>query len=340
MRQAKSERISRSRPHEVPPVRGPESLSREVGAGLKQACLTRTSRWLGWPEHPLTKERPIPSGSTFRRCFSTLGCPSLDLEGVVALAAARKVHAVELRALNGTIDLVTELRHAFGTPSALQIWMAKQPVAVAMIGTSFRLRGSGEADREALLAFVEWAEALRVPWLRVFDGCKTGDAAEIGEAVATLGWWGSERGRRGFAVDLATETHDATADPAALRTFIAAAPACKILWDAHHTWRRGGEAPRETWASLKKHVVQVHFKDSATTPGVGEGYTYVLPGDGEFPLSELVAALTADRYDAALCLEWERMWHPALVPLEAALDRLDRFSWWTAAGETASSRRA
>jgi sugar phosphate isomerase/epimerase len=218
--------------------------------------------------------------------------------------------------------------------------MADQPVVVATIGTSFRLRGSGAADREALLAFVEWAEALRVPWLRVFDGCKTGDAAEIGEAVATLGWWTSERERRGFGVDLATETHDATAEPAALRAFIAAAPACKILWDAHHTWRRGGETPRDTWAYLEDHVVHVHFKDSATTPGVGEGYTYVLPGDGEFPLNELVDALVADRYDAPLCLEWERMWHPALAPLEAALDRLERFSWWTAAGDPAGSREA
>jgi sugar phosphate isomerase/epimerase len=207
-----------------------------------------------------------------------------------------------------------------------------------MIGTSFRLRGSGDADRDTLLAFVEWAEALRVPWLRVFDGCKTGAAAEIAEAAATLGWWRSERERRGFAVDLATETHDATADPVALRAFLAAAPGCKILWDAHHTWRRGGEAPRDTRAYLKDHVVHVHFKDSATTPGVGEDYTYVLPGDGEFPLSELVDALAAERYDAALCLEWERMWHPALVPLEAALDRLERFSWWTAARDAAGSQ--
>lgn len=218
--------------------------------------------------------------------------------------------------------------------------MADQAVAVAMIGTSFRLHGSGEADRQALLALVDWAEALQAPWLRVFDGCKTGDAAEIAEAAATLGWWTNERQRRGIAVDLVTETHDATADPAALRAFLAAAPAGKILWDAHHTWRRGGEAPGDTWAYLKSHVVHVHFKDSATTPGVGEGYTYVLPGDGEFPLNELVDALAADRYDKALCLEWERMWHPALAPLEDALARLERFSWWTAARQAVGSREA
>jgi hypothetical protein len=23
------------------------------------------------------------------------------------------------------------------------------------------------------------------------------------------------------------------------------------------------------------------------------------------------------------------MWHPALAPIEVALDRLDRFPWWT-----------
>ena len=115
------------------------------------------------------------------------------------------------------------------------------------------------------------------------------------------------------------------------RAFLAAAPEAKILWDAHHTWRRGGEAPRETWAYLKRHVVHVHFKDSATTPGVGEGYGYVPPGDGEFPLNDLAAVLAADGYAGALCLEWERMWHPALAPIEAAFDSLERFPWWGAA---------
>jgi sugar phosphate isomerase/epimerase len=276
----------------------------------------------------------------FRRCFSTLGCPSLDLAGVVALAQARQVPSVELRALSGTIDLVAEFKRAFGSPSALRAWLANQAVGVAMIGTSFRLHGNAPADREALLAFVEWAEALGTSWLRVFDGCKTSDAAEIGDAVATLAWWTDERARRGFAVELVTETHDATAEPAALRAFLAAAPEAKILWDAHHTWRRGGEAPRDTFAYLKRHVVHLHFKDSATTPGIGEGFSYVLPGDGEFPLDELAAALADAGYAGALCLEWERMWHPTLPPIESAFDSLERFPWWTAAADPGTGARA
>ena len=207
------------------------------------------------------------------------------------MARSRGVPSVELRALNGTIDLIAEFKRAFGSPPSLKAWIAGQPVSVAMIGTSFRLRGNGPADREGLLAFVEWAEALGTPWLRVFDGCKTSDAAEIGDAVATL-WLVDRRARKeGLHGRAVTETHDATAEPAALRAFLAAAPEAKILWDAHHTWRRGGEAPRETWAYLKRHVVHVHFKDSATTPGIGEGYGYVPPGDGEFPLNDLAAVL-------------------------------------------------
>jgi sugar phosphate isomerase/epimerase len=271
------------------------------------------------------------SKPAFDTCFSTLGCPDLGLAEVFALARARRVQSVELRALNRTIDLVAEFKQVFGAPEALRAWAQTQPIRIAMIGTSFRLRGSSAGDREALLAFVDWAEALGVGWLRVFDGCKSADVGEIAEAAATLLWWADVRQRRGFAVDLATETHDATADPTALRAFLAAAPACRILWDAHHTWRRGGETPRGTWAYLRPHVIHVHFKDSVTTPGVGEGYTYVPPGDGEFPLGDLVDPLIADRYAGALCLEWERMWHPALAPIEVALDRLDRFPWWTAA---------
>jgi sugar phosphate isomerase/epimerase len=294
--------------------------------------LTRVER--GLVLTPIPNHRQgwlILSASSFYRCFSTLGCPELDLDGVVALALSRRIESVELRALNGTIDLIAQFTRAFGSPAELKAWAARGPIRVAMIGTSFRLHGNGAADRDALLALVGWAEALGTRWLRVFDGCKSGDAGEIADAVAMLAWWAGERRRRGFVVDLATETHDATADPVALRTFLTAAPECRILWDAHHTWRRGGEMPGDTWLYLKPHVVHVHFKDSATTPGVGEGYAYVPPGDGEFPLGALVDQLAADGYAGALCLEWERMWHPALAPIETALDRLDRFPWWNAA---------
>jgi sugar phosphate isomerase/epimerase len=280
-------------------------------------------------EDDVRQPQPIPDGRrSWRRCFSSLGCPALTLDEIVALAHARGIAAVELRAVGGTIDLVAALRRGFASPADLRAWIKGKPIGVAMVGSSFRLHGGTAADREALLALAAWAEALGSPWLRVYDGCAPGDDRAIADAAAALAWWDGERARRGLSVDLAVETHDATADPVALAAFLAAAPRCRILWDAHHTWRRGGEPPATTWATVRRHVVHIHFKDSVATPGFGEGYAYVLPATGEYPLGELAAVLAAEDYAGALCLEWERLWHPALAPLEAALDRLERLPWW------------
>ena len=44
------------------------------------------------------------------------------------------------------------------------------------------------------------------------------------------------------------------------------------------------------------------------------------PATASFRLNDLAAVLAEDGYAGALCLEWERMWHPALPPIEAAFD--------------------
>jgi hypothetical protein len=41
----------------------------------------------------------------YTRTFSSLGCPELDLEQTLALAARHGLPGVELRCLSGTIDL-------------------------------------------------------------------------------------------------------------------------------------------------------------------------------------------------------------------------------------------
>ena len=37
--------------------------------------------------------------------FSTLGCPEMDLDGAIGLAARHGLHSLELRTLNNTTDL-------------------------------------------------------------------------------------------------------------------------------------------------------------------------------------------------------------------------------------------
>lgn len=263
----------------------------------------------------------------YRRCISTLGCPALGLEEILTLAAAHALDAVELRAVSGTIDVPAALAAAYGTPASLAERMRRASVAIAALDTSLVLAANTPEDRERFLAFVPWAEALGVGRLRVFDGGLTADPATHRAMAETVRWWRDQKQAHGWRADLMVETHDALCTAAAIQGFLAHAPGTAILWDTQHTWRNGGEDPVATWRAIAPHVVHIHVKDSVTRPAGRHPFTYVLPGEGEFPMPPLRTALAA-QFHGVVSLEWERLWHPELEPLDAALDAATRRQWW------------
>lgn len=264
----------------------------------------------------------------YTQAFSTLGCGELSLDEVFALADGHRIPLIELRALAGTIDLPEYLAQTYGSPAALASRLGARRTRIVALDTSFRLIDGTVTDRDRLLAFVPWAEALGVRWLRVFDGGRQIDGDALAAAAAALGWWQAIRRERGLAVDLMIETHDLLLESATIRRFIAAMPpgSVSLLWDTHHTWRRGAEDPLATWAAVGRHVVHAHVKDSVAAPAA-PGFTYVLPGAGEFPMAALRRVL-AEEFSGALSLEWERFWLPQLGPLHEALGAAATNRWW------------
>jgi sugar phosphate isomerase/epimerase len=264
------------------------------------------------------------------RCFSSLGCPGASLGEALDLAARHAIPAVELRTLGGTVDLAGYLAATYGTPARLAAHLRERHPAVHVVAlnASLRLADPVAADRDELATLAAWAEGLRVRWLRVFDGGRDASDPEIAAAVATLAWWRELRAARGWNVDVMVETHDSLLTATTLQRFLAAAPDARLLWDSHHTWRKGGEDPAATWPALRAHVVHVHAKDSLAVPSARHPFTYVLPGDGEFPMPHLRATLAAGGYAGLVSLEWERQWHPYLPPLEDALRTAAARAWW------------
>ncbi len=263
----------------------------------------------------------------YRRAISTLGCPDHSLEQVLALAERHALDAVEIRALAGTVDVPAVLAAAYGTPAALAARMRSAPVPIVSLDTSLKLAENSPADRAAFLQFLPWAEACGVPWLRVFDGGKHADTATHRAMADTVAWWRAERQRHGWRADLMIETHVALCHAASIHAFLALAPGTAILWDSQHTWRTGGEEPLATWAAIKPHVVHVHVKDSVSRPSGRHPFSYVLPGNGEFAMAPLRAALQAE-FSGCVSLEWERLWHPSLAPLDEALAAAKTNQWW------------
>jgi sugar phosphate isomerase/epimerase len=264
---------------------------------------------------------------SYTRALSTLGCPELTLEAATDLAQRHGVGVIELRALAGTIDLPAYFRAAYQNPGQLAAWARSSPVLITALGTSFKLVGATDADRAAFLQWVPWAEALGAPWLRVFDGGKTADAAELAAAAATISWWRELRAKNAWKTDIMIETHDSLLTAAAVQRLLAVAPGTAIRWDTHHTWKKGGEDPVVTWRAIKDAVVSLDVKDSVSRPSEKHDWTYVLPGLGEFPMAPLRAILRTE-YTGPMSLEWEKLWHPYLPSLDEALTVAAQRGWW------------
>jgi len=264
----------------------------------------------------------------YQRAFSTLGCTEFDLGQAEALAKSFRLEALELRGLGNRLDLPKYLAATFGSPRELSARQANSSIRICAFGTSLRLMGSSPADREEFLEFLPWAEALQVPWLRIFDGGKDPTQIDWEAADATLTWWRRVRRERNVRADIMVETHDSFLRGKAIGELVRRCGPVKILWDTHHTWRKGGEDPQETWRHIAPSVVHVHVKDSRTTglPNAN-GFEYVLPGAGEFPMRDLRRML-ATSFTGVVSLEWERKWVPTLPPLAEALRSAQRHSWW------------
>jgi sugar phosphate isomerase/epimerase len=265
---------------------------------------------------------------SLHRCFSSLGCPELSLDAMLAVAAKHGIPLVELRAVAGTLDLPAyfEIQDKAGADLAAQLRVST--VRVAALDSSLHLMGATVGERTEIAALAPWAEALDVRWLRVFDGGKPGDFAAFSEARETLSWWRGLRARHGWRTDLMVETHDALFTAEALGPFLEAFPDVAILWDAHHTWRKGGEDPAVTWPKIRDRVVHVHIKDSIDVPSARHPFTYVLPGSGQFPIRGVLDMLEADNFAGPVSLEWEKLWHPYLPPLDEALATAAKRNWW------------
>lgn len=255
-----------------------------------------------------------------------MGCPDLDLPQVAALARAHGLADVELRALCGEMDLPAYWRRRGESPAAVAAVARESGLRIVGVNTSFRLVGGDVRARAALLDHVPYAEALGAPFLRVFDGGRTADPGELEEAAQTLDWWRAWRRDHGVKTDLMVETHDMLLDVERIQRFVSRVPHCSVLWDAHHTWRRGAAPLQATLDAFEGRVVHLHVKDSLATTS-GPGFAYVLPGAGNFPIHELVSILNHSGFAGVMSLEWERAWHPNLPPLETALHSARVRNW-------------
>lgn len=255
-------------------------------------------------------------------CFSTLGSAEYDFSSTLTLASDYSINAIEIRCLAGETISPENFSKLFPPVAAARKLLEQAQIELTGLGTSVKLFEAKAEDLDTLTSFARLADQLSCPWLRVFDGGKIGDLPDSptwSKAQAFVRDWQKRRQEFGLKADIMIETHDGLTSIESARLFRKLLPDTAILWDSHHTWRAGGESLEGYFDVARDAIVHIHAKDSILKPSPKKPFTYCLPGQGEFPWSELAALVKKAKYTGKLSLEWERHWHPYLPPLTAAI---------------------
>ena len=249
--------------------------------------------------------------------LTTLGRPEATLAESMMDADRYNIEFIEPRAINGSV----ELQDTLADPETFKLLCELTAAGrVRVLGTSFRLAAEDPEGREKLARIAEFADRAGVPYLRIFGGCLMTDEVDdavVGRARSNMEWFDSLNTK----CKLALETHDGFSSAArCVKLMNALGRRIPIVWDAHHTWRIGGEELAYSFDLLKDDIVDVHFKDSVrnTEPGPHSSIAKNL-GDGDVPLDELFTMLEKDNVQYPVSLEYEKKWCPYLPELDEAL---------------------
>ena len=265
------------------------------------------------------------SADRLRIAFSTLGCPDWKWNRILDYATAHNFAAIELRGLEGNLDLPSHEVFAPGRIARTRSEIRAQDLRIACVSSSAHMDEPAGTKRAEQLSdarrFIELAAALEAPYVRVF-GTGSGEPSvapneELKERVASsLKELGDFAGKHNVTVIL--ESHDNLVTSPVLSEVLncAGSDHVALLWDAHHTFADGKETPEFTVSQLGKWIRHTHLKDSVPN---GKERKYVLTGRGDVPIQRQVAALRKLGYKGVYCFEWEKVWHPDLTDPEIAI---------------------
>jgi len=252
--------------------------------------------------------------------FSTLGCPTWSWLKILDFAEQNGFAAVELRGLEGTMDLPSRPEFADGQIEQSKKDVASRGLRISCVSSSANMHDTGQEHEKQLAdarRFIDLASRLGAPYVRVFGNKLVGpQAAAVEHIAASLRELGDYAGPKNVTVIL--ESHGDFTNSAILREILekAASPHVALLWDAHNTFVEGKEEPAITVSQLGKYIRHTHLKDSRAENGQDH---YVLTGRGNVPVKRQVELLVAAGYTGYYSIEWEKAWHPEIAEPEVAI---------------------
>lgn len=267
-------------------------------------------------ERAETKKVPI--------AFSTLGCPKWEWKKILERASQLGYAAIELRGIQGEMDLTKRPEFTAGLKQSLQD-LESLDLHISDLGASSHLHEPDPVKRAAQLddgkRFIDLAHRLKTPYVRVFgDKYVKEEPREKTVERIIAGLQELKTHAQGSGVEVIIESHGDFTDSQKLLEILKGA-GINLLWDAHHTVVAGKEEPAYTVKQLGRYIRHTHLKDSKPS---GSDVRYVLTGEGTVPVREIVRVLAGSGYRGYYCFEWEKVWHPEIEEPEIAIPHYAR----------------
>lgn len=253
--------------------------------------------------------------------FTTLACPDWSWEQAVQKAVEYGYQGLELRGVEGEMDLTKAAPFTGGRLSATKRELRDRNLAIPCLDTSCRFDQATELEHsiDEGKRHIDLANELEAPFIRVFgDRISDNDSRDkvIGQVVGgllTLAQYAE-----GTGVQVLLESHGDFARIENLLDVLRAVdhPHAGVLWDVHHPYRFFSEPLADTYKKLKSRIRHVHLKNSVAVDG---GVRYSLMSQGDVPVVEVLQLLSSGGYDGWLSFEWEKRWHPEIEEPDVAL---------------------
>ena len=243
--------------------------------------------------------------------FSTVGCPDWSFDDILSIAKDIGYGGVEIR---GIADHLDAPRMTLFGPQGIDKTMKKLAdtgMEIPVMCSNAALCVNGAAAIAEAKEYIDLAARLGVTYVRVMptpnpqpESCDM----QVGiAAYRELCEYGCPKG-----VTPLIETNGALADSAVMAGFIRDTnhENSGVLWDINHTVRFFNESAADTMKNIGGLVKHVHLKDSVMENG---GLVYKMPGSGDLPIRDCIAALKAVGYDGYYSFEWVKRWNPELT---------------------------
>lgn len=255
--------------------------------------------------------------------FSTLGCPDWDLQQIVAVAQSWRYEGIELRALGGSLNLLSRAEFTVGQISETRAYLADHGIQISCVDTSCAFHSPHATERanqvKIALAHADLAARLGAPLIRVFpDKIQPGaEREETRDWIASCLRAVAERMPDGVNVGLETHGDFARAECASEIVTLANHAKVKLIWDVANSVA-AGDVIQHAARVVQPHLAHVHLRDAKPVSG-SEHWLPVLAGRGCVSFADAVAAVTELNYDGFVSFEWEKYWHPEIEEPEVAL---------------------